>query len=58
MLGPIRSLLYVPGTHPDRFQKAMQAGEGVTTMDGGMIERPIVERARRTLAQAATFGNR
>jgi citrate lyase subunit beta/citryl-CoA lyase len=35
------------------FEAAQAAGEGVTRMDGQMIELPIVERARRVLDLAA-----
>jgi citrate lyase beta subunit len=34
------------------------AGEGVTRMDGGLVELPIVDRARRTLALAARLAAR
>ena len=34
----------------DVYEAARAAGQGVTTMDGRMVELPIVERARRTLA--------
>jgi citrate lyase subunit beta/citryl-CoA lyase len=37
----------------DVYEAARAAGQGVTTMDGQMVELPIVERARRTLALAA-----
>jgi citrate lyase subunit beta/citryl-CoA lyase len=33
MLGPIRSLLFVPGARPDRFEKAMQAGADAVVFD-------------------------
>jgi citrate lyase subunit beta/citryl-CoA lyase len=36
----------------EAFDAASGAGQGVTTLDGHMVERPIVERARRTLALA------
>lgn len=36
----------------DIFEAARATGQGVTTMDGRMVELPIVERARRTLALA------
>ena len=35
------------------YDEARAAGHGVTTLDGRMVERPIVERARRTIALAA-----
>ena len=38
------------------FERALAAGEGVTRMAGEMVERPVVERARRTLALAARYG--
>ena len=37
----------------DAYDEARAAGHGVTTLDGRMVERPIVERARRTIALAA-----
>ncbi len=37
----------------DAYEAARAAGEGVTTMDGRMVELPVVQRARRTLALAA-----
>jgi citrate lyase subunit beta/citryl-CoA lyase len=37
----------------EAYEAARAAGEGVTTMDGRMVELPVVERARRTLALAA-----
>ena len=42
----------------DAYEAARAAGHGVTTMDGRMVERPIVERARRTLALAARHRDR
>jgi len=39
----------------EAFECARAAGEGVTRMAGEMIELPIVERARRTLALAARY---
>ena len=42
----------------DAFDAARAAGEGVTKMDGQMVELPIVERARRTLALAARYSGR
>jgi citrate lyase beta subunit len=42
----------------DAFEAARAVGEGVTRMDGQMVELPIVERARRTLALAARFSGR
>jgi citrate lyase subunit beta/citryl-CoA lyase len=40
----------------EAFERAAAAGEGVTRMGGEMVELPIVERARRTLALAARYG--
>jgi len=37
----------------DVYEAARASGEGVTTMDGRMVELPVVERARRTIALAA-----
>lgn len=42
----------------DTYEAARSAGAGITTMDGRMVELPIVERARRTLALAARYGTR
>ena len=42
----------------DVYEAARAAGHGVTTMDGRMVELPIVERARRTLALAAKHRDR
>ena len=42
----------------DAFEKAAAAGEGVTRMEGEMVELPIVERARRTIALAAKYSAR
>lgn len=39
----------------DAFDAARAAGQGVTRMDNQMVELPIVERARRTLALAARY---
>ncbi|MBI2186803.1 MAG: CoA ester lyase [Acidobacteria bacterium] len=39
----------------EAFEAARASGQGVTRMDDEMIELPIVERARRTLALAARF---
>jgi citrate lyase subunit beta/citryl-CoA lyase len=36
----------------EAFEAALAQGQGVTTLDGQMVERPIVDRARRTLALA------
>jgi citrate lyase subunit beta/citryl-CoA lyase len=40
----------------EAFERALGAGEGVTRMGGEMVELPVVERARRTLALAARYG--
>lgn len=37
----------------DAYETARAVGQGVTTLDGRMVELPVVERARRTLAIAA-----
>ena len=37
------------------FDAARASGEGVTTLDQEMIERPVVERARRVIALAARW---
>jgi citrate lyase subunit beta / citryl-CoA lyase len=37
------------------FDAARASGEGVTTLDHEMIERPVVERARRVIALAARW---
>jgi citrate lyase subunit beta / citryl-CoA lyase len=42
----------------DAFEAARAAGHGVTTMDGRMVELPVVARARRTLALAARHRDR
>jgi citrate lyase beta subunit len=42
----------------DAYEAARTAGEGVTRMDNQMIELPVVERARRTLALAARYSGR
>ena len=42
----------------DVYEAARAAGQGVTTMDGRMVELPIVERARRTLALDAKHRDR
>jgi len=40
----------------DAYEAARAAGEGVSRMGHEMVELPIVERARRTLALAARYG--
>jgi citrate lyase beta subunit len=37
----------------DAYETARAAGQGVTTLEGKLVELPIVERARRVLALAA-----
>jgi citrate lyase subunit beta/citryl-CoA lyase len=37
----------------EAYEAARAAGEGVTTLDGKMVELPVVERARRVLTLAA-----
>jgi citrate lyase subunit beta/citryl-CoA lyase len=37
----------------DAYEAARAGGQGVTTLDGRMVELPVVERARRVLALAA-----
>ena len=36
----------------DAFETARAGGQGVTTLDGKLVELPVVERARRVLAAA------
>jgi len=40
----------------EAFERARAAGEGVTRMGNQMVELPVVERARRTLALADAVG--
>ena len=42
----------------EAFDAATAAGEGVARMGSEMVELPVVERARRTLALAAKYGAR
>jgi citrate lyase subunit beta/citryl-CoA lyase len=42
----------------ETYEAAASSGEGVTTLDGQMVELPIVDRARRVLALAAKYGSR
>jgi citrate lyase beta subunit len=42
----------------DAYEAARAAGEGVTRLDGQMLELPIVERARRTVARAERYSGR
>ena len=37
----------------EAYEAARAGGQGVTTLDGRMVELPVVERARRVLAFAA-----
>ncbi len=52
MLGPIRSLLFVPGTRPDRFEKAMRAGADAVAFDlEDAVDPAHKERARALIAE-------
>src|SRR5688572_11976688 len=52
MLGPIRSLLFVPGTRSDRFEKAMKAGADAVTFDlEDSVEPSQKDRARSLIAE-------
>lgn len=42
----------------EAYEAAQAAGEGVSTLDGRMVELPVVRRARRTLALAARHRDR
>ncbi len=42
----------------ETYETARAAGQGVTTMDGQMVELPIVERARRLIALAGKHDGR
>jgi citrate lyase subunit beta/citryl-CoA lyase len=42
----------------EAYETALAAGQGVTRVAGQMVELPIVERARRTIALAARYGAR
>jgi citrate lyase beta subunit len=51
MLGPIRSMLYVPGSRPDRFAKAMSAGADAVVFDlEDSVEAGQKEKARSSIA--------
>ncbi|MGH9256519.1 MAG: HpcH/HpaI aldolase/citrate lyase family protein, partial [Vicinamibacterales bacterium] len=51
MIGPIRSLLFVPGTRQDRFSKAMNAGADAVAFDlEDSVEATQKERARALIA--------
>ena len=41
-----RSLLFVPGNRPERFEKALRSGA-----DAVILDLPVVLQARRTLAR-------
>ena len=50
MLGPIRSMLYVPGSRPDRFAKAMSAGADAVVFDlEDGVEAGQKEKARSSI---------
>jgi len=52
MIGPIRSLLFVPGTRQDRFEKAMQAGADAVAFDlEDSVEAAHKARARGLIAE-------
>lgn len=52
MLGPIRSLLFVPGTRQDRFEKALNAGADAVTFDlEDSVEPSQKARARTLIAE-------
>jgi citrate lyase beta subunit len=40
----------------DAFERAERGGEGVTALDGLMVDRPVVERARRILGRTTMKG--
>jgi citrate lyase subunit beta/citryl-CoA lyase len=51
MIGPIRSMLYVPGTRADRFAKAMAAGADAVVFDlEDSVEAEQKEKARSLIA--------
>jgi len=51
MLGPIRSLLFVPGTRQDRFDKAMRSGADAVALDlEDGVEASQKDRARALVA--------
>jgi citrate lyase beta subunit len=46
-----RSYLFVPGNRPERFDKAADAAaNNAVRLDGKLIDRPIIDRARAILA--------
>jgi citrate lyase subunit beta/citryl-CoA lyase len=52
MIGPLRSLLYVPGTRHDRFAKAMAAGADAVIFDlEDSVEAGQKEKARSLIAE-------
>ena len=52
MIGPIRSLLFVPGTRQDRFAKAMHAGADAVAFDlEDSVEAGQKEKARGLIAE-------
>jgi len=52
MIGPIRSLLFVPGTRPDRFPKAIDAGADAVAFDlEDSVEPSQKDRARSLIAE-------
>lgn len=58
MLGPIRSLLFVPGTRSDRFDKAMKAGADAVTFDlEDSVEPSQKDNARSLIAEFLRAGN-
>lgn len=47
-----RSYLFVPGNRPERFDKAADAAaNNAVRLDGKLIDRPIIDRARAIFAQ-------
>ena len=52
MIGPLRSMLYVPGTRQDRFGKAMSAGADAVVFDlEDSVESGQKEKARSLIAE-------
>jgi citrate lyase subunit beta / citryl-CoA lyase len=52
MIGPLRSMLYVPGTRQDRFAKAMAAGADAVVFDlEDSVEAGQKEKARSTIGE-------
>lgn len=52
MMGPIRSLLFVPGTRQDRFEKAMKAGADAVAFDlEDSVEAGQKDKARSLIAE-------